>query len=289
MRSKSFRKVQFLSILLVVPLLLLSVTSASANAKARTATKFPTIVTIEFPSNKVSAGSSFPVKFVVAGMPAGTRSYLQRVAGTPPTWKSVRQLTGRIGTVTAPGVPMGKYLYRVYSVSGQLRKASATKFLYSYGDVLFSTICSKITSIFHVPMFSGLGLICGTGTRQLGTTPTSFAYAAIALTYESFPSYQGIFSFNSTCRSMSLRFSEGVGYSPGVGYAGSNSFTTYVQVDQPSANPVHSSAAPDTIGTLTTSIVKGSWVLYTSTSGWTNYQEDVLLNGTFSCYTPLGI
>jgi hypothetical protein len=202
----------------------------------------------------------------------------------------VLSLRGKSGTVSAPGAPIGDYVYSVLEVSGTQSQRSISRRLYSYGTVPFATVCRYLPSSDfaaggYIDGIGGAG--CTSGTNQLGSTPSSFAYAAIANDQAAYPSsLLAVNDPSSTCRSVSLQFAEG-------NQGTESSFTTYVEIAQRTAGSQSASAQPNSVGSLQATLANGSWTIYVSTNdsedqgSFSNYSE-VLLNGTFSCYTPTG-
>jgi hypothetical protein len=222
--------------------------------------------TLTLASSQVDAGSAFNVTYQTTGVSGSARVYLQRQFGTAKVWKSVRQLKGAEGTVSAPSVQIGEYKYRILILVGRKMMTSATKTLYSYGSIAFGTVCLN-----HKISNSGN---CSTGTAQEGTTILSYAGEFGSQNY---PTYdQALSARTTTCRSVTLQFAmQTVSIS-----------TAYVQIIQSASDPQAQSTGPGTIGTFSATLDGGPWILNVASS---NSQYDyVLINGTFNCYSTTG-
>jgi len=222
--------------------------------------------TLTLASSQVDAGSAFKVSFQTIGVSGSARVYLQRQFGTAKVWKSVRQLKGAEGTVSAPSVQIGEYKYRILIVVGRKTIMSTTKTLYAYGSVAFETVCLN-------PKISKNGS-CSTGTAQEGTTILTYAGE---FSSQNYPTYDQALSVRTTtCRSVTLQFAM---QTVAIG-------TAYVQIIQSASDPQSQSTAPATIGTLSASLDGGPWILNVASSD--SQYDDVLINGTFNCYSTSG-
>ena len=244
---------------------------------------------LQIPDNRVSSGAPIGFAYKSSPMPKSGHLFLQLQEGTAHVWRNIVELQQVSGHFRTKGLPMGKYLYRIAVMKSSgaetVMAASPAVTLYSYSNVPLVQICNN--SSFQVPF----ALICiGNTVRrsELGSTLQFFSYVAIGNSDTVYPAFSTqLLAPTSTCRSISLRFAEEYDASGQTGP--SNPYATYVTFSQGSANPVKASAAPDKVGILSAQIVpNGSWSLSVSGAQSHSPFEDVLLNGTFSCYSPSG-
>jgi len=222
--------------------------------------------TFAIPNDRINASNPFAISFSTTNVPRGARIFLQREFGTAKVWKSVTSLHGRSGAATAPGVPLGQYLYRVDIVVGRASSASSPKPLYAYGTVPFQTVCAA---------FFGQ---CASQTEQVGSTIFTYVYQASVSLY---PKYSQVISAKSTtCRTGTLQFAQ------------PNSVVNndaYVQIIQSATDPENGSGAPGTIGTFAINFDGGPWILNVSSANSLNgYTSPVQINGVFDCYSTTG-
>jgi hypothetical protein len=84
-----------------------------------------------FKHNKVERDVKPVLTYRTTHLPRPSFAYLQRQYGSTRVWKNVERLKKAAGTVTAPGVQMGKYEYRIWvGKSGRTVVTSGVQRLY---------------------------------------------------------------------------------------------------------------------------------------------------------------
>ena len=253
---------------------------------------------LQIPNSRVSNGAPISFSYRSSSMPNTDKLFLQLQEGTGHVWRNIVELRHYSGSFRTTGLPMGKYIYRIAflkgSATGPVMAASPAVTLYAYANVSFNQLCNDFA-----PGNVTSGITCSLfGSNILGGTAKFFKYIAVMYdTVAPYPSFRSQLAVpTSTCRSVSLQFAENMGpiYDPST-----VPYSTYVRFSQGSVNPVEASATPNGVGSLTAQIVPGgSWVLSVSAIGSNNSNVipngqsvgagSVLVNGTFSCYTPSG-
>ena len=218
---------------------------------------------LAFKHDKVSHGVKPVFTYKTAHLPSGAVIDLQRQYGSAHVWKNVERLRAGPGTATAPGVPMGKYDYRLrVTKSGRTVVTSAVRPLYSYGTVAFSTLCAYVN---NGP--------CSSNTVQIGTTIFTYYLSGSNV----YPTYSAIMKFPSTsCSNMSVEF--GTDDTTSGAHA-------YVEMIQSRTDPQYGSTPIATIEKFSPTLDGGPFYLEVSeTGGYTVY-----LNGPATCYTASGL
>lgn len=220
------------------------------------------------PTQQVNAGTPFTITFSSTRLPSGTVLYLQKQVGTAHVWQVASKLRGTAGTATVSGALMGVHKYRLAALQrNRVVAVSAPKPLYSYGPVTMTTICRAI----QIP--------CSSGVETIG--PTLYEYAegpnAPGNTYPEWEQ-NGTFKANhTTCRSATITFAF---------YRVPASGRAYVRLLQARSEPQEAATmSPTEVGTFNVTFDEGPWYLSNATSNGSN----VVMNGTFSCYTPTGL
>ena len=258
----------------VIVALCLAMTGVSCLAAAASALAKPA-VSFAFASNKVSADHPVSVSYSSSGLPAGSSLYLQRQEGTARAWKDVEKLKGTAGTETAPGVPAGKYVYRIQArQSMKVVAVSASKVLYSYGRVSLATLCNNPGVIIN----AGNGCPYN-GSAQIGDHV--FPYVILVTSNEGsvYPNFYNLIDFPATtCRSIAFSF--------GMPANGSQSGdTAYLETIEQTRDPQVASAGFGVLKTLHAKLDGHPWFLENSAS---NGADEIAINGTASCYTLSG-
>lgn len=242
----------------VIPVLFLT---ATASAAVTTAPK----ISFAFAQSKVTHNAKLHFSYSSSALPSGTRLALQWRVGSRHVWRNVKWLTGRSGSGTARGVPIGSYLYRVaLERSGSELAASRDKSLYSYGPVSYLTVCTAA------------GWDCNPGTVQIGTMV--FSYAEEAEFPAQYPSYSPALTMTeaTSCRSLTVEFATNDQQSGDE---------AYLQIAQTRSNAQYAQTAINTIGKATFSLDGGPFDLNVSeTEG-----DNTFLNGSANCYTRSGL
>ncbi len=238
--------------------------SASA-AQASVATTRPS-ATFHFKAVRVDQGTKPVVIYSTSHLPAKSVSYLQRQFGSAHVWENVEKLKAASGTVTAPGVEMGKYVYRLRVMQGsKVVVTSAARTLYSYGSVPLNAFCNE----------SQAGYCGSPQTVQIGQTV--FTYTVESGAPNSYPDYTDVLELNSTsCDAITVR------YATDDTNSGDD---VYEEVIQARSDPQYGQAGIDTIATFQATLDGGPFYLEDSeTEGYQIY-----MNGSASCYTPSGL
>jgi hypothetical protein len=236
--------------------------AASAAQAAVPASTHPT-ATFTFKHSKVDRNVKPVLTYSTSHLPTRSVIYLQRQFGTAHVWENVEKLKAAKGTTTAPGVPMGKYGYRIRVLhKGKAIAYSHIRYLYSYAKVQISALCADY-----------YGGSCGSQTVQIGQTIFTYVMDNCCSTY---PSYQTDLQFNTTsCDALTVTFAT---------QDTSSGARAYVEVIQSRSDPQYGSTPIATIGTFHAKLDGGPFYLESSeTNG-----DDVYENGSASCYTPSG-
>ena len=254
--------------------LCLAVTGVAWLAMTASASAKPS-VSFAFASNKVSAHHPISVRYSSSGLPAGSSLYLQRQEGTAHAWKDVGKLKGTAGTEPAPGVPTGKYVYRIQARQNtKVVAVSPSKVLYAYGTVSMATLCSG----------PGVIINAGNGCPFNGSTQIGehvFQYVVLITSNEGsvYPSFYNLIDFpKTTCRSVAFTF--------GMPANGSESGdTAYLETIEQTRDPQMASAGFGVLKTLHAKLDGHPWFLENSASSGA---DEIAINGKASCYTPSG-
>ena len=203
---------------------------------------------------------------------------LQQKSGS--TWKTVKTLTKKSGTVAAPkATKLGLYEYRVVASAKVGKKTSKVtskvKGVRAYGQVDLAAICDASGTVL---------LRCkNPGSIFIGDNP--FAYVTKVYGDEQILNSGTI---AHSCRSISLRFSAWESVAPGTYGPYYNSKISIAQ----GSTAVGASAKAGQIGTLNASLKPGvpftASMQMSSDDGMKNYVQ-AGINGTASCYTANGI
>ena len=254
--------------------LCLAVIGVSCLATAASASAKPA-VSFAFASNKVSAEHPISISYSSSGLPTGSSLFLQRQEGTAHAWKDVEKLNGAAGTETAPGVPIGKYLYRIQVRQNTKAVAvSPSKVLYAYGTVPLASLCNN----------PGVIINAGNGCPFNGSTQIGgrvFPYVVLVTSNEGsvYPSFYNLIDFPATtCRSIAFSF--------GMPVNGSQSGdTAYLETIEQTRDPQMAGAGFGVLKSLHAKLDGHPWFLENSAS---NGADEIAINGKASCYTPSG-
>lgn len=233
-------------------------------------------VWLAIPNNSVTAGRAFPLAYSALRMPVHSSLYLELQEGSAGVWQPVKklwgpvkQVTSRHGRAVAPGVAMGRQLYRLL-ITTKYGASSASHVVFSYGNVPLGTLASNSYNC-----LTG-GAECQTGTVQIGTS--EFNYVLASVDYAVYPQYeQELSESSSTCRSITVQFG-----SPADGNANDSIEVEVVRAD---AAQQTSTIPLGEVGTFTARLDSRAWALDISNGG----QYYGYLNGSLSCYTPNGV
>ena len=209
-------------------------------------------------TTQVDVGSAPSFTYTAQDVGSGESVVLQRTAGQ--TYENVATLSGASGPETAPALgAMGKYLYRVAieNKNGAVVSSSAAVTVGAYANVTL------------------LPFNNGNGTVEVGNR--LFSYADNVSTGQ-YPQYQQNQAWtSSTCRSITVQFTEGDGQQQDSG-------TVYVEFVQQSTDPAYASASEGTIKSITVPLDGGPLFINTSSTNG----DAVDFTATGSCYTPSG-
>jgi hypothetical protein len=235
--------------------------TGSATSEAAASAPHPS-ATFAFKADRIQHLVKPVLTYKTSHLPRRSVIDLQRQFGTGRVWKNVERLKATKGTVSAPGVQMGKYEYRIrVSKSGRTVVTSATKPLYSYGRVALSAICAAIYGF------------CGAQTVQIGTTVFTYILNGSAI----YPNYSTVLKATPTsCAHAWIQF--------GTNDSGSGALA-YAEIVQSSTDPQTRSVAAGTIGTLSAKLDGGPFYVDLSETN----DDSVYVNGYASCYTPSGL
>ncbi|MGH7484473.1 MAG: hypothetical protein ACREMY_02570 [bacterium] len=117
----------------LTPLLVLALlpSSASANGHLSLSWTLPRAV-----------NASAPIPFTWKGHHLGRRPKLviQKPEGTAHTWRTILRLPTRSGSGQLPGLPLGKYRFRIADLAGHYVLTQQTAGIAVFGEVPFSTL-----------------------------------------------------------------------------------------------------------------------------------------------------
>lgn len=235
-------------------------TSHSGSTAARPSATF------YFKHQRVNQGSKPVVIYSTSHLPAHSVIYLQREFGSAHVWENVEHLKFRNGTVTAPGVQMGMYNYRVrVTARGKVVVTSRTRPLYSYGRVALNAFCNE----------SEVGYCGSPETIQIGQVV--FTYVLANYEPNSYPTYSDVLELNSTsCDAISVQYAT---------TDTSSGDYAYFEVIQARSDPQYGQTPVVTIGTFHATLDGGPFYLEDSeTTG-----SSVYSNGYATCYTRSGL
>ena len=237
----------------------------SATMSAEAATSVRPSAVFAFKHDRVTHGVKPVLTYRTGHLPRRSIIYLQRQYGSAHVWKNVERLKARTGTVTAPGVQIGKYAYRIrVTKSGRKVVISATRALYSYATVAYATLCREYWG----------GSSCSAQTVQIGEAIFTYVWESYGGQY---PTYVTPLEFASTsCSSLSVDFATN---DP------NSSDTAYLKVIQSGSDPQYASTAAGTIGKFSPKLDGGPFYLEASE---TNGSYGTYLSGHATCYTPTG-
>lgn len=214
-----------------------------------------------------TANESVPIPFSWTGRHLGRnhRLVIQRPEGTAHTWRSIFRLPTNSGSADLPGLPLGRYRFRIADLSGGRVLGQKTLGVAVFGQVQFSTL-------FRGTEFESGGVY---------TTPTaSFPYITWFEPGE-FDAPNPAFAVEQNhCKAVHIAF---VPSYPSLGIGHDKSTVTgTVTVVQESREPVSASVPYDGIGSLDAEIVPGqSWSVSTSYKG--EFEPLIYLNGYAIC------
>jgi hypothetical protein len=238
---------------------------AAGTAHNGSATARPS-ATFYFKSQRVNQGSKPTVIYSTGHLPAHSVIYLQRQFGSAHVWRNVEHLKLRNGTVTAPGVEMGKYDYRVrVTARDTVVVTSRTRALYSYGRVALNAFCNE----------SQVGYCGSPATVQIAQVV--FTYVLANYEPNSYPTYSDVLEFNSTtCDGITVQYAT---------TDTSSGDYAYFEVIQARSDPQYGQTPIATIGTFHAALDGGPFYLEDSeTTG-----SSVYSNGYATCYTQSGL
>jgi hypothetical protein len=262
------RKVAFIASIVGAAALACSAAMPAAQAgtsDSESAAAHPSM-TFYFKNQRVNQHSRPTVIYSTGHLPAHSVIYLQRQFGSAHVWENVEHLKLRSGTVTAPGVEMGKYDYRVrVTARGTVVVTSRTRALYSYGRVALNAFCNE----------SEVGYCGSPATVQIGQVV--FTYVLANYVPNSYPTYSDVLEFNATtCDGITVQYA--TTDTTSGDYA-------YFEVVQARSDPQYGQTPVATVGTFYAALDGGPFYLEDSeTTGSAVYS-----NGYATCYTQSGL
>jgi hypothetical protein len=179
----------------------------------------------------------------------GHRLVIQKPEGTARTWRSVMKLPTNSGSAELPGLPLGKYRYRIADLTGHRVLAQQAAGVAVFGQVPFSVLLHD-------------GYLT-TGDLENGvyaTSSTSFPY--VGGTYVGDHGRPNtVFSVNhNRCSGVHIGFV--LGETPGEGYSYPSSIYGVVRLVQQSRDPVTAEVPLNGIGSVDVQVVPGqTWSL----------------------------
>jgi hypothetical protein len=231
----------------------------------------PTIV-LTFVRSHVAANVPLQLNVVASHLPSGSTLVLQSGPGTKPAYRAVEQVSGKGAPLEAPGLPMGRYTYRVIAKShNHVVARSLTHVVLSYGTVTAAQLCAKSKSAHF------LGT-CVQGSIQVGTHV--FEFSVVGGEGNKKPNGSpDVEAVNSSCRKVTIT------------YAVSNAEQTVQKVTnfgtsltQAKAAEQNAATTPGNIGKTTFTIGSVAWDLEL----WSNTGDDVFWAANFSCWSRHG-
>lgn len=228
-------------------------------------------VTWSFTQSRISASTPVQVTYTATGVRPGSSISFERQFGTAHVWKAIAtfKLSSAATSVNLPAVQVGAYLYKARVTTGRkVDYYAASHWLYSYGSVTLTTLCT-----------SG----CSSGSVQLQNSMI-YNYEFQSQTSEKASPGQTAASFpNNSCRSGVLTIETGFSSNLDPGD------TTYVQITQSASDPQITSLTDTSQTTFDFKLDGGPFDVDEWHSGGTDYYANVYYSGVFNCYTLNGL
>lgn len=225
-------------------------------------------VSLYVPQTRLDAGSRLAYTYHLYHVPHGLRAYLQRRVG-PRRWEQVAALRGTAGRNSAPGMPMGRYGYRLAVYQGRrFAGASGTLTAYFYAPVSLAEICA---AGFAFPIGT-----CATGAVPVGGSPLAYG-ATDPGTDTSYSGAPDLAVQGSSCRQATIVYA----FADGSRATGD----VYADLEQTPRFQQASRTEKGSVGVLAATIVSPDWELVFFTDG---RPATVYWNATFMCWTASG-
>ena len=225
-------------------------------------------LSLDFENIQVTAGAGIPYSYTAAHVPRGDTVALQRQYGA--VYKRVTFLRQSSGHGTAPGLPMGRYGYRLLLRRGKkvLTKTSPI-YIYSYGTVTLTQLCAATSSRLTIAN-------CSSGTVPVGSGTFDYAASDTSGNADN-TGAPALKAAGSKCRSGQISYTLANSADP--------SAEADIEVDQPGSNPQSDATPYGTVSTLKFVTPSPTWdvVFWENPAGQTVYW-----NGSFSCWTATG-
>lgn len=174
---------------------------------------------------------------------------VQRPVGTSHTWKTMKRLTSRRGSGQLPGLPLGKYRYRVAALRGGRVLAQQAAGVGVFGSVPFSMLLrdgylttGHLESGVYATKSSSFPYVGGAYVGDHGRPNTVFSVS------------------HNNCSTVHVGFV--LGETPGEGYSYPSSVFGVISLVQQSRDPVAAEVPLDGIGSVDAELVLGqTWSL----------------------------
>lgn len=264
------RRIGLLAVALAA--MLLTPTTVAQGAVAVTAAAAVPTIDLTFTHYRVSQEDPLQLKVLASHVPSGSTLELQSGPGKNPVYRTVEKVTGKGALLSAPGVPMGRYLYRVVAIRHKhIVATSLSRYIYSYGIVTATTLCAKSKSAHF------LGT-CVQSSIQVGTHVFQFAVVG-GQGNKKTNGDPDVEAVNSSCRRATIS------YAVSNAEQTNNKVTKFgTSLTQGKAAEQDGSSTPGNIGTSVFKISSIAWDL----EFWSNTGDDVFWSANFSCWTRHG-
>ncbi|MCU1678747.1 MAG: hypothetical protein JWM93_3505 [Frankiales bacterium] len=215
----------------------------------------------------VSARTAIAYSYAASGVPRGAHLALQRQMGTAHAWRTVNNLASRSGSSSTPGLPLGRYMFRVAVLDAANHVLAAkSRVVLSYGTVSYAALCRATFGS------------CGTGAYAVGT----HVFAAEDVFWDNSVALTTQRRFGPTsCRSATLSIAI-----PNEAAHSVSDGTDTLALLQQTLDVQSADVAVNSVATLHTRLDGAAWELDTSTTGYSHY---LIVKGTLSCYTATGL
>jgi hypothetical protein len=235
-------------------------------------------ITFSFVNKKVDAKQPATLNYSSVGVPSAATFVVQRQFGSANVWRKVASLSGPSGSATVPGVPLGKYLYRIHAkLPGGGAVNSHSHPLFSYGAVPLDQLCNEYFDGFTIH-----GDNCGDqDTYQIGGTVFTYTASNYA---EAAPDYRIVLEAkSSSCRSVDVKW--------GVpdGYESSQNAMVTLSVIRADADPQRGTIPLKQVGTLHATLNKKAWNIDLSVANNNSNSIRTGFTATLSCYTETAL
>jgi hypothetical protein len=226
---------------------------ASAAAKPK-----PTVAWT--PPRAVNAKAPIPFSWSARHLGRNYRLVIQRPVGTAHTWQTMMKLPTNSGSAQLPGVPLGRYRYRIAALRGHRLLAQQVAAIVVFGEVPFSVLLGERAS-----------------EGVFNTTTTAFPYVA------DYGSRQGaVLSVrHNRCTFVHIGF---LAAYPGLpSYYDKSTFSATLTVVQESRDPVSATVPYEGIGSVDAELVPGqTWGINVSSIS-DDFETFTYINGYAVC------